>query len=138
MAIRKYRHKYLRDELFLLRQFSKLFGQITCRFDSDVSILSETSHLQSRFQRPVDYLIALNLSNTGKPLISDYHATNHQGDKNTDTLALRDKQIFFLHLFVLWLLKTIDDWIYHVFLLPFELLKLGGFILFRKIFSCKV
>ena len=126
MAIRKYRHKYLHDELFLLREFSKLLGQITCRFDSDVSILSETSHLQSRFQRPVDYLIALNLSNTGKPLISEYHATNHQGDKSTDTtLALRDKQIFFLHLFVLWLLKAIDDRIYHVFLLPFELLKLG-------------
>ena len=56
--------------------------------------LSETSYLQSRFQRLVDYLIELNFSNTGKPFISDYHATNHQRDKNTEAQALRNKQIF--------------------------------------------
>ena len=49
----------------------------------DVSILSETSHLPSRFQCLVDYLIELNLSNTRSPFISDYHTTSHQGDKNT-------------------------------------------------------
>ena len=100
MAIRKHRKKYLRDELFVLRQFSKQFGQITCRYDSNVSILSETSLLQSRFQRLVDYLIALNLSNTGKLWILDYHATNHQGDKITEALALMvSKYSFYIYLF---------------------------------------
>ena len=43
----------------------------------------------------MDYLIEVNLSNNEKPLISDYHATNHQGDKTTEALALSVKQIFF-------------------------------------------
>ena len=49
MSIRKHRNKYLRNELFVLRQSSKLFGQTTCRYESNVSILSKISYRQSRF-----------------------------------------------------------------------------------------
>ena len=106
--------------------------------DSDVSILSETSHLRSRFQCLVDYLIELNLSNIGKPLISYYYSTNHQGDRNTEAPALRDKQILFLHLFVLWLVKTVVDRIYHAFFLHVKFLKLGRIYSFEKNFQLQI
>ena len=87
MAIHKHQNKYLTNDLLVL---------------SDVLVLPETSYLQSRLHCLVDYLIVLNFSNNGKPLILDYHTMNHWGNKNMKILVLRDKEIFFCHSYLPW------------------------------------
>ena len=89
----------------------------------DVFIFPETFHLQSRCQCLADYLFALNFSKLD-------HTTN------MEFLALRhNKQVFFSHLFVLWLLKIEVNQICHVFLFPAVFLKI---YFFRILFSFEV
>ena len=89
----------------------------------DVLIFPETFHLQSRCQCLADYLFALNFSKLD-------HTTN------MEFLALRhNKQVFFSHLFVLWLLKIEVNQICQVFLFPAVFLKI---YFFRILFSFEV
>ena len=93
---------------------------------SDVLIFPETFHLQSRCQCLADYLFALNF-------LKIDHTTN------MEFLTLRhNKQVFFSHLFVLWLLKIEVNQICHVFLFPAEFLKLEQIYFFRILFSFEV
>ena len=66
------------NNMFVLRQTSKLFGQKLCRYNSNPSIVLETSHLQLRFQRFLDYLIALSFSNTGKEKAFDFRLSHDE------------------------------------------------------------
>ena len=93
---------------------------------SDALIFPETFHLQSRCQCLADYLFALNF-------LKIDHTTN------MEFLTLRhNKQVFFSHLFVLWLLKIEVNQICHVFLFPAEFLKLEQIYFFRILFSFEV